>query len=109
MTERTRSERLRGVASAPAPAEPQEDPTVAAPDADEPKVADRQTVVSQAASSPTYSIPPDQYRAEMRAQVAREAEKLNMDETVPGGTYLVDGVLVNAHGQAVDEQGKVKE
>lgn len=40
-------------------------------------------------------------------ETGEPAEEL--DETIPGGAYLVDGVLKNAEGQPIDKKGKVKE
>jgi hypothetical protein len=33
--------------------------------------------------------------------------KVGMDETIPNGKYMVRGQLVNAHGEPIDENGKV--
>jgi hypothetical protein len=33
--------------------------------------------------------------------------KVGMDETIPGGKYMVRGQLVNANGEPIDETGKV--
>lgn len=37
-----------------------------------------------------------------------EAQEKKLDETVPGGRYLVNGVLVNADGEPVNDK-KTKE
>jgi hypothetical protein len=35
-------------------------------------------------------------------------ESKKLDETVPGGSYVVDGRTVNADGQELDSKGQVK-
>lgn len=43
------------------------------------------------------------------AEAERQAEARKQDETIPGGRFIVNGVLVNASGQPIDENGKVQE
>lgn len=52
----------------------------------------------------------ERQRAEDRAESAAEAEANRADETIPGGRYLAaDGkTLVNANGEEIDNDGKVK-
>jgi hypothetical protein len=63
-----------------------------------PIVADRPSLDE---AGVTYAIPPDQYRSEMRAKVWRDAAELHMDETIPGGRYMVGGVLVDCNGKPI--------
>lgn len=46
-------------------------------------------------------LPPDVYRARMQARVLAEAAALGSSTTVPGGRYLVNGVLVDCNGNRV--------
>jgi hypothetical protein len=41
--------------------------------------------------------------AEARNRVLADAEKAQLDEVEPGGCYEVDGRLVNAHGEPLDD------
>jgi len=42
-----------------------------------------------------------QERQARAAKVQAEAEAKKLDETVPGGVYIVDGRKVNAHGEPI--------
>ena len=47
----------------------------------------------------------------LKAQSASmdEAQEKKLDETIPGGEYMVDGVLVNSEGQPVSKKKKADE
>ena len=47
--------------------------------------------------------PTDVEAAARRALAEREIAALQSDETVPGGAYLVDGRLVDAHGRPLGD------
>jgi hypothetical protein len=38
---------------------------------------------------------------------SQDYEKNNIGPEIPGGRYMVDGILKNAHGDEIDETGKV--
>jgi hypothetical protein len=69
----------------------------------------------QAAPAPAMS---DAERAELQelramrdareAELAAAADAAPKSETIPGGAYLVNDVLVNAEGQPIDSKGNVK-
>ena len=40
----------------------------------------------------------------MQARATSQLPTPNMDETVPGGRYMVDGKVVNAHGHEVKDE-----
>lgn len=48
-------------------------------------------------------------RAAREAELAKAADAAPKSETIPGGRYEVNGILVNAEGKAITEDGKVKE
>lgn len=54
-------------------------------------------------------IPPDLYRAREQARVAAEAAALMVSTTIPGGKFMVNGELVNAYGDLIDDNGRVVE
>lgn len=57
-----------------------------------------------------FAMPPDEYKARENARIKAEAaETLAGWETIPGGRYKVGDKFVNAHGEEIDENGKVKE
>lgn len=55
----------------------------------------------------TVVIDPATYRARMNARVAAEARTLGTSTTIPGGAFVVNGELVNAFGDLIDEDGSV--
>lgn len=54
-------------------------------------------------------IPPDLYRAREFARVQAEARRSTSKWTIPGGKFIVNGQLVNANGQRINDKGKVIE
>ncbi len=38
---------------------------------------------------------------------AQEEKKVKLDQTIPGGKYIVNGQLFNANGERIDETGRV--
>jgi hypothetical protein len=52
-------------------------------------------------------VPPDLYRARQQAVVAAEARANTQKTTIPGGRFEVNGELVNAYGDVIDENGKI--
>jgi invasion protein IalB len=54
----------------------------------------------------------EQDTAEVEAQTAEnlaEASAARLDETVPGGRYIVNGKTVNADGKEINAKGEVVE
>jgi len=49
-----------------------------------------------------------QAEQQREAAVQREDPEKRLDETIPGGKFLVGDQLVNAEGQPIDDSGKVK-
>lgn len=54
-------------------------------------------------------MPPHEYKGIMQARVAADAEKIQSQETVPGGVFYVDGQWVNANGDRVKAPSGVEE
>jgi hypothetical protein len=52
-------------------------------------------------------MPPDLYFARANARVRAEAAMNTQRETIVGGMFIVNGELVNANGDLIDESGKV--
>jgi hypothetical protein len=46
-------------------------------------------------------VPYEEYRARQALEAQRQAEELQMDETVKGGRYLVGDQIVDANGEPV--------
>lgn len=66
------------------------------------QVAESSAVATGAiADNEVALLPPDVYKARIFAQVQAEARALTTKETVPGGCFLVDGMWVDANGDAV--------
>lgn len=52
---------------------------------------------------------PDPTPAEQSKAIAEsnaEAEKRQIDETIPGGRYLLNGRFVNSEGEPIEEKAK---
>jgi hypothetical protein len=54
-------------------------------------------------------MPPHEYKGIMQARVAQEAEKIQTQDTIPGGLFYVDGNWVNANGERVKAPSGVEE
>lgn len=60
-------------------------------------------------ATPADAAELERQRAEDRAESAAEAEANRADETIPGGRYITsDGRTVNANGEEITDDGKVK-
>lgn len=52
-------------------------------------------------------VDPATYRARMFARNQAEARTIATSTTIPGGRYVVNGRVVNAHGDVIDDEGNV--
>lgn len=72
--------------------------------------ADQQAAIAAAVQQALANQPPvnvtiqQQDRAGDAAKSMAEAKALAMDTTIPGGRYLVGGVLVDADGKAIKDK-----
>ena len=63
--------------------------------------------MSDRAGAPAV-VPYEVYRARRATEARMEAVELEMDETVPGGRYLVGDQVVNANGEPIKETKETK-
>lgn len=56
------------------------------------------------AENPAGAAPTAQQRSEAIAASQAEAERKQLDETVPGGRYLVNGQLVDSEGNLIEDK-----
>lgn len=57
-------------------------------------------------AEPVKAPPTAQEQSKAIADSNAEAEKRQIDETVPGGRYLLNGRLVNSEGEPIKDKDK---
>jgi invasion protein IalB len=65
-------------------------------------------MAEQQRSQQQQQQPTAQDRSQAIAESNTEAEQRQIDETVPGGRYMVNGQLVNADGEAIKDSDKAE-